>query len=220
MRTIFGSGWRSFARGWKRVADPSRATIQIRRPDRVVEPSRLVGVRCSRLRGGRSAPGGIRHPDPAHRAAELSRRHRGLRIGLGLTAYTFGLRHAFDADHIAAIDNTTRKLTADGSKPKSIGFWFAMGHSMMVLVLALLVVGATKVAGELINGDSGTKHALGVAGTLSLRAVPLPDRRYQHRCPAGHLAGLPVHAPRNVHRRRVDGTPGQPRIPRESFGRL
>src|SRR6516165_7225019 len=38
-------------------------------------------------------------------------------VGLGLTAYTFGLRHAFDADHIAAIDNTTRKLTADGSKP-------------------------------------------------------------------------------------------------------
>lgn len=88
-------------------------------------------------------------------------------IGLGLTAYTFGLRHAFDADHIAAIDNTTRKLTAEGSKPKSIGFWFAMGHSMMVLVLALLVVGATKVAGELISGDSGAKHALGIAGTLS-----------------------------------------------------
>ena len=88
-------------------------------------------------------------------------------IGLGLTAYTFGLRHAFDADHIAAIDNTTRKLTADGAKPKSVGFWFAVGHSVMVLVLALLVIAATKIAGELINDDSPARHALGIAGTLS-----------------------------------------------------
>ncbi|MGH3414096.1 MAG: HoxN/HupN/NixA family nickel/cobalt transporter, partial [Marmoricola sp.] len=48
-------------------------------------------------------------------------------IGLGLTAYTLGMRHAFDADHIAAIDNTTRKLMSDGGRPKSVGFWFAMG---------------------------------------------------------------------------------------------
>ncbi|MEE6170163.1 MULTISPECIES: HoxN/HupN/NixA family nickel/cobalt transporter [unclassified Mycolicibacterium] len=88
-------------------------------------------------------------------------------IGLGITAYTFGLRHAFDADHIAAIDNTTRKLTADGAKPKSVGFWFAMGHSMMVLVMAVLVVVATKVAGELIDDGSATRHALGIAGTLA-----------------------------------------------------
>ncbi|MGB8388224.1 HoxN/HupN/NixA family nickel/cobalt transporter [Mycobacterium sp.] len=86
---------------------------------------------------------------------------------MGITAYTFGLRHAFDADHIAAIDNTTRKLTADGAKPKSVGFWFAIGHSMMVLVLALLVIAATKVAGELINDDSPARHTLGIAGTLS-----------------------------------------------------
>ena len=88
-------------------------------------------------------------------------------VGLGITAYTFGLRHAFDADHIAAIDNTTRKLTADGSKPKSVGFWFAMGHSMMVLVMALLVVAATKIASDLISDDSPTRHALGLAGTLT-----------------------------------------------------
>lgn len=88
-------------------------------------------------------------------------------IGLGLTAYTFGLRHAFDADHIAAIDNTTRKLTADGAKPKTVGFWFAAGHSAMVLVLAVAVVGATKVAGTLLDADSPTRHNLGVAGTLS-----------------------------------------------------
>jgi nickel/cobalt transporter (NiCoT) family protein len=88
-------------------------------------------------------------------------------IGLGITAYTFGLRHAFDADHIAAIDNTTRKLTADGAKPKSVGFWFAMGHSTMVLLMAALVIVATKTAGALINDDSPARHALGIAGTLA-----------------------------------------------------
>ena len=88
-------------------------------------------------------------------------------IGLGLTAYTFGLRHAFDADHIAAIDNTTRKLTADGARPKSVGFWFAMGHSVMVLVLAVLVVVATRVAGTLLDDDSAARRNLGIAGTLS-----------------------------------------------------
>ncbi|MGJ6126768.1 HoxN/HupN/NixA family nickel/cobalt transporter [Mycolicibacterium sp. Y3] len=88
-------------------------------------------------------------------------------IGLGVTAYTFGLRHAFDADHIAAIDNTTRKLAADGSRPKSVGFWFAMGHSTMVLFMALLVVVATKVASNLSSDDSPVRQWLGLAGTLS-----------------------------------------------------
>ena len=88
-------------------------------------------------------------------------------IGLGLTAYTFGLRHAFDADHIAAIDNTTRKLTADGLTPKSVGFWFAMGHSALVFVLAFFIVAATRVADQLLRDDSPARHALGVAGTVS-----------------------------------------------------
>src|ERR1700749_162960 len=56
-------------------------------------------------------------------------------VGVGVLAYTFGLRHAFDADHIAAVDNTTRKLMADNigatnpRKPLSVGFWFSLGHS-------------------------------------------------------------------------------------------
>ena len=54
-----------------------------------------------------------------------------LTIGIGVTAYTLGLRHAFDADHIAAIDNTTRKLMAEGKRPLSVGFWFSLGHSTM-----------------------------------------------------------------------------------------
>ena len=59
-------------------------------------------------------------------------------IGTGVTAYTLGLRHAFDADHIAAIDNTTRKLMSEGKRPLSVGFWFSLGHSSVVFVLAFL----------------------------------------------------------------------------------
>jgi high-affinity nickel-transport protein len=88
-------------------------------------------------------------------------------VGLGITAYTFGLRHAFDADHIAAIDNTTRKLMADGAKPKSVGFWFAMGHSTMVLVMAVLVVAGTHAVSTLLDDDSPVKHTLGLAGTVA-----------------------------------------------------
>ncbi|MFC8501345.1 HoxN/HupN/NixA family nickel/cobalt transporter [Pedococcus sp. NPDC057267] len=87
-------------------------------------------------------------------------------LGLGITAYVFGLRHAFDADHIAAIDNTTRKLMAGGGRPKSVGFWFAMGHSGMVFVLtALMALGAR--AAVYLTGDDSTVHVvLSTIGTL------------------------------------------------------
>lgn len=88
-------------------------------------------------------------------------------LGLGVTAYVFGMRHAFDADHIAAIDNTTRKLMADGKSAKSVGFWFAMGHSTMVAVLAILVIVGARAAGTLLDDDSSTRHTLGIAGTLT-----------------------------------------------------
>lgn len=87
-------------------------------------------------------------------------------LGLGISAYLLGLRHAFDVDHIAAIDNVTRKLTADGARPKSVGFWFALGHSAVVVALALLVVTAARTAGLLLDDDSAARHALGTAGTL------------------------------------------------------
>src|SRR5205085_1134220 len=60
-------------------------------------------------------------------------------IGLGVTAYTLGMRHAFDADHIAAIDNTTRKFMAEGQRPVSVGLWFSLGHSSVVFALCLLL---------------------------------------------------------------------------------
>jgi high-affinity nickel-transport protein len=75
------------------------------------------------------------------------------------------MRHAFDADHIAAIDNTTRKLMADGKRPVSVGFWFALGHSSVVVVLAALIAGGTQLAGRLMNENSRTHQVLGVLGT-------------------------------------------------------
>lgn len=86
-------------------------------------------------------------------------------LGLGVTAYTLGMRHAFDADHIAAIDNTTRKLMADGKRPVSVGFWFALGHSTIVVVLAGLVAAGAKVVGTLTDDNSGAHKLLGLVST-------------------------------------------------------
>ena len=88
-------------------------------------------------------------------------------VGLGLTAYTYGMRHAFDVDHIAAIDNTTRKLRGDGRRPKAVGFWFAMGHATVVFVLAGLVGVGAHVVGALSSDSSGAHRTLGLVGTLS-----------------------------------------------------
>ena len=86
-------------------------------------------------------------------------------IGLGVTAYTLGMRHAFDADHIAAIDNTTRKLMADGRRPLSVGFWFSLGHSSVVFALvALLAAGVRALAGEVGSADSALQHVTGLVG--------------------------------------------------------
>jgi nickel/cobalt transporter (NiCoT) family protein len=71
-------------------------------------------------------------------------------LGTALLAYTFGLRHAVDADHISAIDNVTRKLMRDGKKPVGVGFFFSLGHSTIVVVLTLAIVaGATVIKGVL-----------------------------------------------------------------------
>jgi len=87
-------------------------------------------------------------------------------IGLGVTAYTLGMRHAFDADHIAAIDNTTRKLLTDGQKPVSVGFWFSLGHSSIVFGLCfLLSIGVKSLVGQVENGDSTLQNTLGLIGT-------------------------------------------------------
>ena len=87
--------------------------------------------------------------------------------GLGLTAYTLGVRHAFDADHIAAIDGTTRSLMARGQRPLSVGFFFSLGHSSVVLALAVLLgVGVRAVVGPLRDGGSTLHEITSVLGPL------------------------------------------------------
>ena len=90
-----------------------------------------------------------------------------LGLGLGATVYALGLRHALDADHIAAIDNTTRKLIQDGQRPLSVGFWFSLGHSTVVFVVCLLLsFGVRALAGELNSDGSTLRTAFGTIGTI------------------------------------------------------
>src|SRR5580692_7849711 len=69
--------------------------------------------------------------------ALIAFRHYPLLLGTALLAYTFGLRHAVDADHIAAIDSVTRKLMHEGRRPVAVGLFFALGHSTIVVLLTL-----------------------------------------------------------------------------------
>jgi high-affinity nickel-transport protein len=86
-------------------------------------------------------------------------------IGVGITAYTLGMRHAFDADHIGAIDNTTRKLMSDGQRPLSVGFFFSLGHSSVVFLLAIgLSLGIKGLSGSVANDDSALHQATGLIG--------------------------------------------------------
>jgi high-affinity nickel-transport protein len=87
-------------------------------------------------------------------------------IGTGVTAYTLGMRHAFDADHIAAIDNTTRKLMSEGKRPMSVGFWFSLGHSSVVFALAFLfAAGVRALAGPVTRAGSQLHSVTSWIGT-------------------------------------------------------
>jgi high-affinity nickel-transport protein len=87
-------------------------------------------------------------------------------IGTGILAYTLGMRHAFDADHISAIDNTTRKLMAEGKRPLSVGFFFSLGHSSVVFALAVLLnFGIRTLASQVKNGRSGLHQVTSIVGT-------------------------------------------------------
>jgi len=104
-------------------------------------------------------------------------------LGTALLAYTFGLRHAFDADHIAAIDNVVRKLMQEGKAPYSVGFFFSLGHSTIV-ILASIIIAATAAAMQTqmdefhdIGGVFGTAVsaffllAIGMANLFILRGI-------------------------------------------------
>lgn len=87
-----------------------------------------------------------------------------LGVGAGLTAYVLGARHAFDLDHIGAIDNVTRKLLGDGGRPLGVGFFFALGHSTVVLALGLLVGLGARGLGDAVRDEGSALHA--VTGTV------------------------------------------------------
>jgi high-affinity nickel-transport protein len=107
---------------------------------------------------------------------QLGGAHPVFTVGVGILAYTFGLRHAFDADHIAAIDNATRKLISDrvaaeaegervDRQPLSLGFWFSLGHSSIVFALAfLLSIGVKSLIGPVENDDSTLHTVTGLIG--------------------------------------------------------
>ena len=89
-----------------------------------------------------------------------------LGLGTGVLAYTLGMRHAFDADHIAAIDNTTRKLVNDGERPLSVGYFFSLGHSTVVFLLAVFLnFGIRALDSQVSNDGSGLHEATNVIGT-------------------------------------------------------
>jgi nickel/cobalt transporter (NiCoT) family protein len=91
---------------------------------------------------------------------------------LALTAYTFGLRHAFDADHISAIDNVTRKLMQERQQPIGVGFFFSLGHSTVVVLLTVFIaitsvaiqnVGPLQAIGSLISTITSALFLFGIA---------------------------------------------------------
>jgi high-affinity nickel-transport protein len=128
-------------------------------------------------------------------------------VGVGLLAYTLGVRHAFDVDHIAAVDNTIRKLMADAPerRPVSVGFWFSLGHSTVVFALALLLALGVKALAGPVSDDSSTLHMitsvvgpsvsgvfLWILALLNLVAL-VGIVRAVRRIRAGHDAGLEKH---------------------------
>jgi nickel/cobalt transporter (NiCoT) family protein len=88
-------------------------------------------------------------------------------FGTGLLAYTLGMRHAFDADHISAIDNTTRKLLNDGQRPLSVGLFFSLGHSTVVFALAVLLnFGIRGLDDQVNHANSSLQYTTNIVGTL------------------------------------------------------
>lgn len=125
-------------------------------------------------------------------------------LGVGLMAYLLGVRHAFDADHIAAIDNLTRRLRAQGQRPVGVGLFFSLGHSTVVVLLTAVVIFAAQRAGSLVSGlptwgarfggllSAASLTCVGLANVRLLTARgPQAQRSHTHRgsdgSPDGHV---------------------------------
>ncbi len=118
--------------------------------------------------------------------------------GAGMIAYLLGVRHAFDADHIAAIDNVTRRLRAAGERPVGVGLFFSLGHSMVVLLLTAVAVVAARHVGTLLPqlsawgslfGSLVSATFLTLIGLANLRLLAARLRKHhadpRHRHPLG-----------------------------------
>lgn len=88
-----------------------------------------------------------------------------LALGLVLTAYLAGVKHSYDWDHLAAIDNSTRKFVAQGREPVSVGFAFSLGHSSVVVLAGVLVLAGTAVVGQFMEDGSSGNLVLGLIGS-------------------------------------------------------
>ncbi|WIX83507.1 HoxN/HupN/NixA family nickel/cobalt transporter [Amycolatopsis carbonis] len=122
--------------------------------------------------------------------------HGGLGLGVGLAAFALGARHAFDVDHIAAIDNTARRLSNNRRASSTVGFWFALGHSTVVLLLTLVVAAGARFASTMTSESSVTHQVLATVST-SASALFL--------CFVGLLNLTSVLGTRKVYRRARSG---------------
>jgi nickel/cobalt transporter (NiCoT) family protein len=95
-------------------------------------------------------------------------------LSIGLTAYTLGLRHAFDADHIAATDNSTCKLMSEEQRPLTVGLFFAPGHDTIMFLLGMLVACGTPAPGSADLASQPTREASQQASSSPL--APEPSR--------------------------------------------
>jgi nickel/cobalt transporter (NiCoT) family protein len=115
---------------------------------------------------------------------------RPLLIGTALLAYTLGLRHAVDADHIAAIDNVTRKLMQEGQRPAVVGFFFSLGHSTAVVLASLAIAVTTTALQSRFAAFLGDLFTGGGLLARLLRPVFRLVHRSWHMYPLGFLFGL------------------------------
>src|ERR1039457_1350952 len=162
--------------------------------------------------------------------------YKGLGTGVAILAYTLGLRHAFDADHISAIDNTTRKVLGERQgtgkpRPFGFGFYFSLGHSSVVVAIGVAIIAAERPVFPALSNSGKDGHfrgddrlSRGIEQRLAPRAfrgllrhdrvrvVPVPDRAAEPSDPGRDRTGLHRDAPRTVRRGRAGAPAGGPRV--------
>ena len=139
--------------------------------------------------------------------------YKGLGIGVAVLAYTLGLRHAFDADHISAIDNTTRKLMNEGKRPLSVGYFFSLGHSTIVVAIGAGIVFAEKaVYGAVSHNSSGLEQFGGVFGTVISASFLYLIASLNIVILVGHRRGVPQDAQGRLRRGAAGAATQQPRL--------